>query len=110
MITKTFPKGADRRRDSYSGFFDNGGVISTGLAEYLNSVGVSDVYVMGLATDYCVGATAIDAAKLGLTTYVIEDGCRGVELQVGDCERALKEMQQAGVRLVNSREVPLAAC
>lgn len=109
-ITKTFPKGTDRRRDSYSGFFDNGGVVSTGLAEYLNSLGVSDVYVMGLATDYCVRATAIDAAKLGLATYVIEDGCRGVELQVGDGERAIKEMQGAGVRRVTSDEVPLTAC
>ncbi|TWU10954.1 bifunctional nicotinamidase/pyrazinamidase [Allorhodopirellula heiligendammensis] len=109
LITKVFPKGTDRRRDSYSGFYDNGGIVATGLADYLQRVGVQDVYVMGLATDYCVRATAIDAAKLGLTTYLIEDGCRGVDLSPGDCDRAISEMEEAGVRRANSNEMPAVA-
>lgn len=99
-ITKMFPKGTQRRRDSYSGFFDNGGSQPTGLGEYLQSQGVREVHVMGLATDYCVRASAIDAARLGFKTVLIEDACRGVELQKGDCQNAIDEMQQAGVELV----------
>ncbi|TWT73880.1 bifunctional nicotinamidase/pyrazinamidase [Allorhodopirellula solitaria] len=107
LITKVFSKGIDRRRDSYSGFFDNGGIVSTGLGEYLQRTGVSEVYVMGLATDFCVRATATDAVRLGLTTYLIEDGCRGVDLHPGDCERAISELEQSGVHRVESRQVPV---
>ncbi len=54
---------------------------------------------MGLATDYCVRWTALDARSLGLETVLLEDGCRGVELKAGDCGRALAEMKAAGIRL-----------
>ncbi len=104
-ISETFPKGTDRRRDSYSGFFDNGGVVSTGLSEYLQRMGVENVYVMGLATDYCVRATAIDAVQSGFTAYVIEDACRGVELKRGDCEQAMLEMERAGVKRIRVRDI-----
>jgi nicotinamidase/pyrazinamidase len=97
-IAEVFPKGTDRRRDSYSGFYDNGGVYPTGLGRYLHQAGVDTVYVMGLATDYCVRATAMDAARLGFQTHLIEDACRGVELQPGDCARAIAEMERAGVK------------
>lgn len=95
-----FRKGAEREIDSYSGFFDNGQRKATGLGEFLEKTGVSDVYILGLATDYCVKFTALDACRLGFTTHVIEDGCRGVELRSGDCARSIEEMKGAGVRVI----------
>ena len=58
---------------------------------------MTDVYVCGLATDYCVKATALDAVALGFKTHLLEDGCRGVELQAGDVQRAINEMREQGV-------------
>jgi len=103
-IASVFPKGTDRRRDSYSGFYDNGGLHPTGLGRYLVTAAVDTVHVMGLATDYCVRATAIDAVRLGFVTHLIESACRGVELHPGDCEHAIDEMRQSGVQ-VDSLEV-----
>ncbi len=101
-ISRVFPKGTDRDLDSYSGFFDNGGQRETGLASFLRSRKVTDVYVLGLATDYCVRATVIDSCKLGFRTWLIEDACRGVELNPGDCAAAIEEMKQAGAQCVKS--------
>jgi nicotinamidase/pyrazinamidase len=101
-ITEVFPKGTDRMVDSYSGFFDNGRKKPTGLAEWLRERWITQVYVMGLATDYCVKATALDARELGFQTWVIEDGCRAVELAAGDGERALSAMRAAGATIVES--------
>jgi nicotinamidase/pyrazinamidase len=101
-ITEVFPKGTDRGVDSYSGFFDNGHRRSTGLADWLRARWITRVYVMGLATDYCVKATALDARDLGFDTWVIEDGCRPVELHPGDGDRALAAMRGAGVTIVES--------
>jgi nicotinamidase/pyrazinamidase len=98
-------KGTDPEIDSYSGFFDNGHRKSTGLEDYLRSEGVTDVFIVGLATDYCVRWTALDALNLGFVTHVIRDGCRGVELQPGDIERSIEEMRVAGARIVASDEV-----
>jgi nicotinamidase/pyrazinamidase len=98
-------KGTDRGIDSYSGFFDNGHRKATGLGDYLKDKGVTDVYVMGLATDYCVKFTALDARQLGYRTYLIEDGCRGVNLSPSDVDRAVEEMKQAGVTVVRSESV-----
>lgn len=104
-IQRIFPKGTDPKIDSYSGFFDNGHRKATGLGDYLKQQGVTHVFVLGLATDYCVKATALDARELGFETTLVVDGSRGVELTPGDCERALEKMRQAGVRLVRSEEV-----
>ena len=104
-IQKVFFKGVDPEVDSYSAFFDNAAQRSTGLCEYLRATGTSEVYILGLATDYCVKFSALDAAMLGFATYVIEDGCRGVELRAGDSERALATMHDAGVELVSSGEI-----
>lgn len=98
-------KGTDRAIDSYSGFFDNGHRKSTGLADYLRQQGVSDVYLCGLATDYCVKFTALDAADLGFATWLLRDACRGIDLQPGDVERAIAEMEAKGVRVAESSEV-----
>ena len=104
-VARVFHKGVDADIDSYSGFFDNGHRRSTGLGEYLREQGVTDVYILGLATDYCVKYSALDALKLGFTTYVIEDGCRGVELHAGDVQAALEEMRAAGVKTTNSAAI-----
>lgn len=106
LIRKTFAKGVDREIDSYSGFFDNDHRRSTGLDEYLREHGVGEVYVLGLATDYCVKATALDAVKLGFETFLIADACRGVNLRPGDVERAIDQMRAAGVCVIRSDDLP----
>lgn len=98
-------KGMDESTDSYSGFFDNGHVRSTGLAEYLRQQQIERVFVMGLATDYCVRLTALDAVRAGFRTTLIVDGCRGVELRPGDIEDALNEMKRAGVEITFSQHI-----
>jgi nicotinamidase/pyrazinamidase len=90
-------KGTDCEVDSYSGFFDNARRRATGLERLLREKNVREVHVMGLATDYCVRATALDARSLGFRTVLITRGCRGVERNPGDCERAIEEMRAAGV-------------
>ena len=104
-IDEVFRKGTDRQIDSYSGFFDNGHRKATGLGDFLKARGVEAVHVLGLATDYCVKFTVLDARQLGLATTLIEDGCRGVELADGDVARALEEMRQAGVAITTSAEL-----
>jgi nicotinamidase/pyrazinamidase len=97
---RVFQKGIDREIDSYSGFFDNGRRKDTGLGSYLRQQGVDSVFVMGLATDYCVKFTALDAVSLGFRTHLILAGCRGVNLQPNDAQRALEEMNAAGVTVI----------
>ena len=104
-IAEIFRKGTDPRVDSYSGFFDNGRRNATGLGDYLKGKGVTEVYVLGLATDYCVKHTALDAMELGFRCCVVEDGCRGVNRNPGDVSRAYAEMAGAGVVSVRSAEI-----
>ena len=96
-IDKIIYKGTDVNIDSYSCFFDNARRKSTGLDNYLKAQDVDEVCIVGLATDYCVKFSALDAVSLGYQTTVVLDGCRGVELNAGDCEKAVKEMEEAGV-------------
>ncbi|MGV3530755.1 MAG: bifunctional nicotinamidase/pyrazinamidase [Chthoniobacteraceae bacterium] len=103
---RVFRKGTDAAIDSYSGFFDNGHRKATGLGDYLREQGVTEVYVAGLATDYCVKFTALDARQLGLRTHLIADACRGVELQPGDVARAIEAMRAAGVEITHSAALP----
>jgi len=104
-VTKVFKKGTDPEVDSYSGFYDNDRRNSTGLTPWLKENGVSEVYVMGLATDYCVKFTAIDALKDGFKTSLVTDGSRGVNLQEGDVDKALEEMKEAGIKMVLSEQL-----
>jgi nicotinamidase/pyrazinamidase len=104
-LGRVFQKGTDPRIDSYSGFYDNGHRKATGLGDYLKSVGVTDLVVLGLATDYCVKWTALDARQLGFGVRVVEDGCRGVALAPQDVPNALAAMAAAGARIVRSHEV-----
>jgi nicotinamidase/pyrazinamidase len=103
-IGRIFQKGTDRCIDSYSGLYDNGHRRSTGLGEFLREQGVTDVYVMGLATDYCVKFTAFDAVAEGFKTYLIEDGCRGVDLKPGDVGQAIEDMRRRGIEIIRSQE------
>ena len=69
---------------------------STGLGEYLQNLGVDEIYIAGLATDYCVKYSVIDAKKFGFQIHVVLDACRGIELKAGDIQGAIKEMQACG--------------
>jgi len=100
---QVFRKGTDPSIDSYSGFYDNGHLQQTGLTDYLRARGAKTLYLCGLATDYCVKFTALDAVAEGFETYVVTDGCRGVELHPGDVAAALADMRKAGVRITDSK-------
>jgi nicotinamidase/pyrazinamidase len=93
--------------DGYSGFTmrdpRTGDQVPTMLAPLLQSAGVTDVVVTGLATDYCVKATALDALRLGFTTTVLTDGIAAVNLRAGDGEAALEELRNAGADVRSSR-------
>jgi nicotinamidase/pyrazinamidase len=104
-IRAVFYKGTDPRIDSYSGLYDNAHRRSTGLAEYLRDQGVDELYIMGLATDYCVTFTVLDAVASSFRVSVVTDGCRAVNLKPGDDEQALQSMRTAGAVLVTSDEV-----
>jgi len=100
LISHVLRKGTDRTIDSYSGFFDNARRKATGLDEYLRAHSVDEVHIMGLATDYCVKFTTLDAVDLGFRTALVVEGVRGVELKPGDCQRAIEEMRATGA-LIN---------
>jgi len=104
-IAYVFHKGTERNIDSYSTFFDNAHRRHTGLAHYLEKRGIRDIYLMGLALDYCVKYSTLDARQLGLNTFVIIDGCRGIELEPGDIARALDEMKHAGAIILKSADL-----
>jgi nicotinamidase/pyrazinamidase len=104
-ITRVFPKGTEPGIDSYSGFFDNGHRRSTGLGESLKQQGVTEVYVCGLATDYCVKFTALDAVALGFKTHFIEDASRGVNIRPDDVNNAIAGMSAKGVHVVKSSDL-----
>ena len=74
----------------------------TGLAHYLEKRGIKDIYLMGLALDHCVKYSTLDARQLGFKTHLIVDGCRGIELEPGDIDRALDEMKRAGAVLLKA--------
>ena len=104
-ITAVFRKGIDPTIDSYSGFFDNGHKKATGLGTWVRDRKIAKLWVMGLATDYCVKFTVLDARQLGLEVVLVEDGCRAVDLAPGDGDRAIAEMREAGARVVRSSDI-----
>jgi nicotinamidase/pyrazinamidase len=104
-FARVFQKGTDPGIDSYSGFFDNDHRRATGLGEYLKARKVSHVYVCGLATDYCVKFTALDARSLGFNVTLIQDACRGVNLKPGDVDAAIEHMRKSGVEISDSQAV-----
>lgn len=105
LVKKIFYKGTDPTIDSYSTFFDNGHRKSTGLEVYLKENGVKNIYIAGLATDYCVKYSVLDALHLGFQVYVISDACRGINLNEKDEQNAFEEMHQAGAKILSSKEI-----
>ena len=105
QVDAVFRKGTDPRLDSYSAFFDNARRRSTGLAEHLAARGVKELWLLGLASDYCVKFSALDAVSVGLRTLVVEEGCRGIDLSPGDVARAWDAMRSAGVQIVSEASV-----
>ncbi|MBI4398615.1 MAG: bifunctional nicotinamidase/pyrazinamidase [Candidatus Omnitrophica bacterium] len=101
-INKIFKTGMDMEIDSFSGFYDNGHSKPSGLGEYLSGKKVQEIFIAGLATDYCVKNTALDAVMLGFKTTVIEDACRGMNLHEKDTQYALDEMRRKGVSIITS--------
>ncbi len=93
-------KATEREGDAYSGFE------GTDLGSQLLAAGVAEVFVCGLATDYCVKATALDARKAGLATTVLTDAIRGVEVQPGNTQGALDELSAAGAKFAESGSLP----
>lgn len=100
-VRSIFKKATDPSIDSYSAFFDNGHRKETGLREYLSERHIKEIYIAGVATDFCVRFTAIDAVALGFKTHIIQDSCRG--LHSGDIKKAVQEMREAGVTLMQSQ-------
>jgi nicotinamidase/pyrazinamidase len=102
-IQEVFLKGTSDKDDGYSAFE----ATSNNLDKFLHDHDVEDLYVCGLATDYCVLASALDAHKKGFNVLVVEDAVRGVELMKGDVERAIEEMKHKGIVFISSDQVPL---
>jgi nicotinamidase/pyrazinamidase len=98
-------KGFRRAIDSYSAFFENDQETPTGLTGYLRSRGFTRVFMAGLATDFCVHFSAVDAAREGFAAVVIEDACRAIDLE-GSLAAARKAMQAAAVELIDSAALP----
>lgn len=100
VIRKGFRSGID----SYSAFYENDKTTSTGLSGYLKSRGVSRVFLCGLATDFCVFYSALDALEEGFETYLLDDACRGIDLD-GSLDVAYSDMRARGVTFVKSTEL-----
>jgi nicotinamidase/pyrazinamidase len=100
-------KGFHKDVDSYSAFTEADGKTTTGLSSYLKARKLHRVFVAGLATDFCVAWSAMDARKAGFETYVIEDACRGIDTQ-GSLARAWADMAKAGVRRIQSSDIAAA--
>ncbi|AMM52258.1 isochorismatase [Rufibacter sp. DG15C] len=99
-VEAIFRKGTNPEIDSYSGFYDNGHLKSTALAEYLRGKGVTEVYLAGLAADYCVYFTAKDALQEGFTTYYLEDATRAISPE--GFERAKADLLALGAQVIQS--------
>lgn len=104
-IDKVIYKGTNPLIDSYSTFYDNGHGKSTGLENYLEDRGIKEIFILGLATDYCVKYSVLDALKLGFRVYVVADVCKGVNLQPEDSEKALALMHQWGAVLLSVKDL-----
>jgi len=98
-------KGDKPRLDSYSVFFENDRETPTGLDGYLSGMGITDVYLCGLAEDVCVYFSAKDSVRLGFSTYVVEDATRGIDSPEGSLQKARDDMKQKGVQFITSKEL-----
>jgi nicotinamidase/pyrazinamidase len=101
-------KGYRRSVDSYSAFYEADGKTPTGLSGYLKQRGLQRCFIAGLATDFCVAWTALDARKDGFAAFVVEDACRGIDTQ-GSLAKAWAKMKEAGVKRIQSADLALTA-
>ncbi|MGO8694647.1 MAG: bifunctional nicotinamidase/pyrazinamidase [Rectinemataceae bacterium] len=102
--TLVLRKGTRSRLDSYSVLFENDRTTKTGLDGWLRSLGVEEVWICGLASDYCVFYSAMDAQKLGFRVVVVKDAVRGVDVPAGSVDRAFETMRRVGVRFLDSTQ------
>jgi nicotinamidase/pyrazinamidase len=100
-----FRKGTNRSVDSYSALMENDHWTETGLRGYLEGLRARRLFVCGLATDFCVRFTVLDARQMGFEAVVISDACRGVDIPEGTAESAFQEMKQAGALILTSDEI-----
>jgi len=102
-VEAIFRKGTDPEIDSYSGFYDNGHRKTTGLADYLKGKQATEVYIAGLAGDYCVYYTAKDALLEGFMTFIIEDAVRAINVE--GFKKAKEDILSKGGKIINSSEI-----
>ena len=109
LNTETFGlilhKGMNPRIDSYSTFMENDKQTATGLEGYLKGLRIERVYLCGLATDYCVFYSALDAVDMGFKTHVILDACRGVDVPDGNVAQSVKTMEERGIIMTHSADL-----
>ncbi|MBN1153438.1 bifunctional nicotinamidase/pyrazinamidase [candidate division KSB1 bacterium] len=98
-------KGTHPHVDSYSTFQDNDKKLKTGLKGYLKGLDIEQVFIAGLATDYCVFYSAIDSIECGFETYVVIDACRGVGVPEGNIEQSLEQMRSKNVNIIHSENL-----
>ncbi len=98
-------KGSNPAVDSYSAFLENDKRTVTGLDGYLKAVGTGRLFFCGLATDYCVFFSAMDAVSFGFDTTVLIDACRGIDVPGGSIDRSIREMKQKGIRIIESEDL-----
>ncbi|MDR0218594.1 MAG: bifunctional nicotinamidase/pyrazinamidase [Enterobacteriaceae bacterium] len=104
-IREVFRKGENPQVDSYSAFFDNDHKNATRLHHWLSEQQINRLLILGIATDYCVKFTVLDALEHGYETYVIPEGCRGVNIHPEDSQKALAEMADKGAKLISLSEM-----
>lgn len=102
-VEAIFRKGTNPEIDSYSGFYDNGHRKSTAMADYLRAKGVTQVYVLGLAADYCVYFSAKDALQEGFEAFIIEDGTRPISQE--GYQKAVEDLKNRGGKLIRSTDI-----
>lgn len=100
---KIFQKGTDPQIDSYSAFYDNGHLKSTGLSDYLKEKGAKELYMCGLAADICVYYSLMDAADEGFSCYFIEDASKPLDSE--NFGKLKEEMEAKGIKIINSSEI-----
>ena len=98
-------KGSDPRIDSYSAFLENDQVTETGLHAYLRGLRIEDVYLCGLATDYCVCFSALDARTFGFNTYFLLDATRGIDVPEGNIRKCLRDMKSRGIHIMDCKDL-----
>ncbi|REF28094.1 nicotinamidase/pyrazinamidase [Xenorhabdus cabanillasii] len=104
-IQEIFRKGENSQIDSYSAFFDNDRKNATRLHSWLSEQHINRLLILGIATDYCVKFTVLDALEHGYETYLVVEGCRGVNIQADDSQQAIEEMAAKGAKLTSLSEI-----